>query len=117
MRELLEAAVRMVRDRGRGHPPDKATVPLHRCQVRPDIERPKRLGEHDVRLNGRRGILHHLGRSWSNRRAWRWIRRAYAPVIYYLPSRRVWTTTEELDAVDRARSRTAEDVLSGREGW
>jgi len=34
-------------------------------------------------------------------------------VIYYLPSRRVWTTTEELD---RARSRTAEDVLSGRGG-
>jgi len=42
--------------------------------------------------------------------------RAYAPVNYYLPSRRVWTTTEELDAFDRARSRTAEDVLSGRGG-
>ena len=53
----------------------------------------------------------HLGQSPANRRAWRRVRRDYAVAIYYLPTRRVWALSEELNALDRARSRTAGELL------
>ena len=51
-----------------------------------------------MRLNGRKAILVYLGRSTHNRRGWRKVRQEYAAVLYYLPMRRVWTTSEEVDA-------------------
>ena len=64
-----------------------------------------------MRLNGRREILLYLGRSGVNRRGWRKVRQDYAAVLYFLPTRRVWTTSEEVDALDRTRSLTVETVL------
>ena len=37
--------------------------------------------------------------------------RDYGSAIYYWPTRRVWALSEELNALDRARSRTAGELL------
>lgn len=67
-----------------------------------------------MRLNGRKSILVHLGRSAGNRRGWRRVREDYAGALHYLPgSLRVWTTAEELDGLDRARSLTVAQVVNG----
>ena len=57
----------------------------------------------------------YLGRRWNpkDRKNWRKIRRRYVEVLHYLPgSFRVWTTSEELDALDRRRSLTLDGVLA-----
>ncbi len=74
-----------------------------------------------MRLNGRREILAYLGRRWNpkDRRGWRRTRREYVEVLHYLPtSHRVWTTSEELDWLDRQRSLTFAEVVAilGRKG-
>jgi hypothetical protein len=70
-----------------------------------------------MRLNGRVEILRYLGRSSRNRRGWRKVRREYAAALHYLPgSHRVWTTREELNVFDRARSLTVADVVKGANG-
>jgi hypothetical protein len=67
-----------------------------------------------MRLNGRKAILAYLGRSMHNRRGWRKVRDEYAAVRHYLPgSHRVWTTRDDLDALDRARSLTVADIVEG----
>jgi hypothetical protein len=55
----------------------------------------------------------YLGRRYNrkNLRSWRRAREGYATVLHYLPgSRRVWTTCDELDGLDRQRSLTLEEV-------
>jgi len=72
-----------------------------------------------VRLNGRAEIMAYLGRRYNrkNRRSWRWVRGHYVEVIHYLPGRsnQVWTTREEMDALDRQRSRTLDEVRAAQE--
>jgi hypothetical protein len=70
-----------------------------------------------MRLNSKAEIQGYLGKSPQNRGAWRRTREVYGPALHYLPgSFRVWTTTDELDAIDRGRSLTLEAVkaLQGR---
>ncbi len=66
-----------------------------------------------MRLNGRKRILAYLNRSMRDKRAWRSVREEYLPVMHYLPKvrgYRVWTTSEEMDDLDRARALTLADV-------
>jgi len=70
-----------------------------------------------VRLNGRREIMAYLGRSPQNKPAWRRTRSQYAEALHYLPGmNRLWTTSEALDTVDRARSLTVAEVLASQRG-
>jgi len=70
-----------------------------------------------MRLNTRAEILLYLGKSPQNRGAWRRARQQYSEVIRYLPgSFRLWTTTTELDKIDRARSLTLAQVLASQRG-
>jgi hypothetical protein len=71
-----------------------------------------------MRLNGREEIMVYLGRRWNpnNRRSWKKIRSKYLPALHYLAgSYFVWTTSEELDAIDRARSLTLDEVLAAKQ--
>lgn len=66
-----------------------------------------------MRLNGRREIQMYLGRSVKDIKGWRRTRRDYVEVFHYLPtSHRVWTTSEELDGLDRKRSVTLSEVVA-----
>lgn len=70
-----------------------------------------------MRLNTKTQIMVYLGRSPQNRGAWRRTRRRYAEALHYLPgSYRVWTTTQELDGLDRSRSLTLAEVLASQRG-
>ncbi len=70
-----------------------------------------------MRLNGRREILAHIGRRYNpqDRATWRRIRQRYLEALRYLNgSFHVWTTSEELDALDRQRSLTLDAVLAAK---
>jgi hypothetical protein len=68
-----------------------------------------------VRLNNRAEIMWYLGKSPKNKPAWRRTRSQYAEALHYLPGmNRLWTTSEALDAVDRARSLTVAEVLASQ---
>ena len=56
-----------------------------------------------MRLVGRREILAYLGRRVDSKGSWRVVRARYATVIRRDGPRYVWTTSEELDALDRER--------------
>jgi hypothetical protein len=58
-----------------------------------------------MRLNGKRAILHYLGKAPSNARAWTLSRLRYRTAIYRISrtsaNRGYWAISGELDAVDR----------------
>lgn len=65
-----------------------------------------------MRLNGKAEIMVHLGRSPRNRAGWRKVRREYAAALRYLSqANRVWARTEDIDALDLARSLTVTEAL------
>ena len=65
-----------------------------------------------MRLNSKPEIMGYLGRSPKNRAAWRRLRQEYSAVLHYMPgSFRLWTTSSELDTVDRGRSLTLAEML------
>jgi hypothetical protein len=69
-----------------------------------------------MRLNGRRNIMHFLGVSPQNRKAWHKIRERYGAAIYRLPgSDWVWALPEDLIAVDKAQGITVAQWLQHRE--
>ncbi len=70
-----------------------------------------------MRLNGRREIMAYLGRRYNpqDRATWRRIRRRYVEALHYLNgSFPVWTTSEELDALDLKRSLTLDGVMAAK---
>jgi hypothetical protein len=70
-----------------------------------------------MRLNGRVEIMAYLGRRYNpkDQKGWRKVRGRYVEVLHYLPgSFWVWTTSEELDALDRSRSLTLERALAAK---
>ena len=70
-----------------------------------------------MRLNGRAEILAYLGRRWNpnHRQGWRKVRSLYLPVLHYLHGGCwVWTTSEEIDELDRKRSLTLDEVLAAK---
>lgn len=70
-----------------------------------------------MRLNSKAEIQGYLGKSPQNRGAWTRTRKVYGKALHYLPgSFRVWTTTAELDAIDRGRSLTLAEVLLSQRG-
>jgi hypothetical protein len=70
-----------------------------------------------MRLNSKIEIQGYLGKSGQNRAAWTRTRKVYGAALHYLPgSFRVWTTTDELDAIDRGRSLTLAEVLLAQGG-
>jgi len=65
-----------------------------------------------MRLNTRDEIMLYLGRSPRDRVGWRRTRSEYAGALHYLArGNRVWARTEDIDALDLARSLTVAQAV------
>ncbi len=66
------------------------------------------------RLNGRAAIMRYLGYNPHNTKRWQKVRSRYASVLYWdEDATRWWGLSEDLDRLDRTRSRAKKAPVSG----